>query len=114
MKRKFNHKKVIETIKDFINNNKIFLIFVLFSVLIGFFLRIKTIGFPIHYKGSLSDLLVILLIGSLSYLIKSKNRYRYYLIWLFFFSLLSFANTVYYDFYQSFISINLLSTASMV
>ena len=114
MKRKFNYKKTLADIKDFIINNKIFLIFVLFCLLIGLILRYKTIGMPLYFKALVSDLVVVLFIGSFSYLIKEKTRFRYYLIWLIFFAALSIGNTIYYDFYKSYISINLLGTASMV
>ena len=113
MKRKFNlnNKSVV---KDFIINNKIFLIFVLISVLIGFSLRLATIGFPIYFKAFISDIVVVLFIGSFSFLFKESYRYYYCLFWIIFSSLLAIGNTVYYDFYESFISVNLLGTASMV
>ena len=118
MKRKFNYKKFFNDLKKrteyFIKNNKIFLIYVVICLLIGFLLRLKTIGHPILLKGSISDLLVILLIGSFSYLMKKNYRFIYYLIWIIFFSALSIGNTIYYEFYQSFLSVNLLSTASMI
>ena len=114
MKRKLNYNKIRTDIKGFIYNNKIFLIYVFICLLIGFLLRVKTIGTPLYVKGSLSDLIVILFIGSFSFLIKNKSRFIYYLIWIIFFSSLSIANTIYYEFYQSFISINLLGTASMI
>ena len=114
MKRKPNYNKLVACLKDFIINNKIFLIYVFSSLLIGFLLRVKTIGAPFYIKGSISDLVVILFIGSFSFLLKKKSRFIYYLIWIVFFSVLSVANTIYYEFYQSFMSINLIGTASMI
>ena len=114
MKRKFNSKNIINKIDNFIVNNKVFLLYVLFSLLIGLFLRTFTIGFPINFKASFCDLIVILLIGSFSFLIKENNRYLYYLIWITFLSCLAIGNTIYYEFYESYISINLLGTASMI
>ena len=114
MKRNNYPSKVLDILKDFINNNKIFLIYVVISVLIGFLLRVNTVGFPLTFKASLSDLIVVLIVGSFSYLFKKNYRYVYFLIMIILSSLLSIGNTIYYDFYQSFISINLLGTAAMV
>ena len=91
-----------------------FLVYVVISLIIGFTLRVKTIGTPIYFRPIVGDLLMIMLVGSFAYLIKPKHRYVYYLVWIIFASVLSLVNTVYYDFYQSFISVNLISTASMV
>lgn len=114
MKRKFNYKKILNETKSFFKNNKLFLIFVFICILIGFLLRLKTIGSPMYFKGSVSDLLVVLLIGSFSFLLRKNTRFIYYLIWIIFFSALAIGNTIYYEFYQSFLSINLLGTASMI
>ena len=114
MKRKFNYSNIRSNIKDFIINNKIFLIFVFLSLLIGICIRLFTIGFPFSIKACFSDLVVILLIGSFSFLFKDSYRYIYYLVWIIFSSCLCIGNTIYYEFYESFISINLLGTASMV
>ena len=87
---------------------------IIFSVLIGLCLRYFTIGSIGFYKAILSDLFVALLIGSFSYLMYPKSRYGYFLAWIIFASILAIGNTIYYDFYQSFLSVNLLSTASLV
>ena len=114
MKRKFNLNNIISVVKDFILNNKVFLIFVLLSLLIGFFLRLFTIGWPLYFKALACDFIVILCIGSFSFLLKESYRYYYYLFWIILSTALTIGNTVYYDFYESFISVNLLGTASMV
>ena len=114
MKRKFNISKVFSNIKIFITSNKLFLLYIIFSVLIGLCLRYFTIGSIGFYKAILSDLFVALLIGSFSYLMYPKSRYGYFLAWIIFASILAIGNTIYYDFYQSFLSINLIDTASMV
>ena len=114
MKRKIDSNKIKKNIIDFIINNKLFLSFILLSVLLGLLLRLSTIGGRIYFKATISDLIVVLLIGSFSFLLKPKNRYIYYFIWIMFFTLLLIGNTIYYGFYQSFLSVNLLATASMV
>lgn len=115
MKRYFNFDRIKKGISDFILNNRLFLLFIVLCVLLGLFLHIKTIGGRIVFKQILSDFLIALIIGSFGYLFTNlKNRYKYYLIWLIFLTLMIISNTIYYGFYQSFLSINLLSTASMV
>ena len=106
--------KILKRINKFIKNNKLFVSFVIVCVLISFLLRILTIGFYIDLKAILADILVSLFIGSFAYFIKVDKRYVYYLLWIIFFSILSIADLIYYEFYHSFISISLLATTSMV
>ena len=103
-----------DSIIDFIKNNKLFFIYVISCVFLGLLLRLLTTGGHIYFKASVSDLIVILITASFAYLLKPKSRYRYYIIWIVFLSLLCVANTIYYDFYQSYLSVNLLATASMI
>ena len=106
--------KILKRINKFIKNNKLFVSFVIVCVLISFLLRALTIGFYIDLKAILADILVSIFIGSFAYFIKVDKRYVYYLIWIIFFSILSIADLIYYEFYHSFISISLLATTSMV
>ncbi len=106
--------KILKRINKFIKNNKLFVSFVIVCVLISFLLRVLTIGFYIDLKAILADILVSIFIGSFAYFIKVDKRYVYYLIWIIFFSILSIADLIYYEFYHSFISISLLATTSMV
>lgn len=115
MKRKINYIKIRNNIKNFILNNRLFLLFIFLTVLLGLLLHLKTIGGRVVFKAILSDFLVALVIASFANLFNNiKTRYKYYLIWLIFFTLLIISDTIYYGFYQSFLSINLLGTASMV
>ena len=111
---KLRVKKGLKSIKIFFINNKLFMVFVLLSVLLGSTLNLMTLGSIGHIKSILSNILVSLLFGSFSFLLKPKIRYHYLMIFLAFNALLAWGNTVYYDFYQSYISINLIDTASMV
>ena len=115
MKRKIDVNKIKTSVMCFILNNRLFLSFVVLMVLLGLLLHIKTIGGKIVFKAIVSDLFVTLVIAAFGNLITNlKVRYRYYLIWLIFFTLLIISNTIYYGFYQSFLSINLLGTATYV
>ena len=114
MKRKLKYNEVKEDINSFISNNKLFLLFVLLSVVLGFFLRISTINGRIYFKAFVCDLFVALLVGSFAFIMKPKSRYIYYFIWLFFFTGICIGNTIYHGFYQSFLSVSLLATSSMI
>ena len=103
-------KKRNNRVISFINDNKLFIVFFLLSLLIGFLLRGFTVGWRFRYKAVLSDSLFVILISSFGYLMKPKTRYKYYFGWLFFFAALAIANTIYYNFYKSFINIELIST----
>lgn len=104
----------MKNISNWIKNNRLFTSFVILSILISILLRIITIGSFISIKALFFDTLIVIFIGLFAYLFKPQTRYLYYLIWIIFFSLLSIGDTVYYKFYQSFLSINLISTASMI
>ena len=84
------------------------------SIIIGIILRYNTVGGILSFKPFLGDLLFVIIIGSFGYLIKPKNQFIYFLSWLLFFTVLTIINAIYYEFYQSFVSVNLLATISMV
>ena len=107
-------KKGNNKIINFIKNYKLFIIFFLLSLLIGFLSRGFTVGWRFRYKAVLSDSLFVIVISSFGQLLRPKTRYKYYFGWLFFFAALAVANTIYYGFYKSFINIELISTASML
>lgn len=113
MKKK-NNMGFKDKILKYFSTNILFLLFVIISFLMSFIMKAVTIGFPIHFKSFLGDIAALLFIGSFSYLIKPKRRYIYFLPWMIFFVLLTIGNTIYYQFYQSFLSINLIATAAMV
>lgn len=106
--------KIKNKISKYISNNKLFLSYIVLSVLVTWLLRVITIGFSFDLRPLLIDTLFILFIGTFGYLFKRENRFGYYLFWLFFISALAIGDTIYYQFYQSYLSINLISTASMI
>ncbi len=107
-------KKILGNMKLFIINNRLFVIFIVISILIGSTLNLMTIGSIGNIKSIISNLLVALLYGSIYYLIKPNHRYYYLLFFIVFNTFLAIGNTIYYDFYHSFVSISLLDTSSMV
>ena len=102
---KLNFKNIILYCKS----NILFLIYILIILLLDILLKLITIG-SITFRGIICDLIVSLVIGSFMYLIKPKGRSIYLGIWIFIASAICVINT----FYQSFVSINLIQTASML
>ena len=111
---KAKKKSVTNYIKKFVKNNILFISYILLSVITEIFLRISTVGGHFYIKALYADLAVVLLLGSFGYLFKPKNRFTYYFILLFFYVGLCVANIIYYQFYTSFISVDLFATASMI
>ena len=106
--------KIKNKFKNYLSNNKLFLSFLVLSVFTCHLLRFITLGFGFYLKAFLTDTLFLFFIGTFGYLFKPKNRFKYYMFWLCFTSALAIGNTIYYQFYQSYISVNLISTASMI
>lgn len=112
IKKEYNNFK--REAKKYVSNNILFLSYIVISIVISLILRLVTVGFPVYFKSFLGDLMILLIIGSFAYFFKPKYRFRYLLSWLVFFSVLAIGNTIYYRFYASYLSINLIQTASMI
>ena len=109
-----NLKKIIRNIKKYASTNILFLSYVIISLIISFAMRLATVTTPIYFKSFLGDLMIVLIIGSFGYFLKPKSQFKYFFSCLIFFTILTIGNTIYYRFYQSFLSVNLIATASMV
>lgn len=104
----FNNLK--EVILEYIATNKLFIMFVLLALLNNMFLRNYTINNIFAVKPFITDLACILLIGAFSYLLKVKNQYKYFRVWLWILAILAIINSLYYAFYQNFVTVGLIST----
>ncbi len=102
-----NSKKLVV---EYIASNRLFISYVILSILATSFSRYLTFGHCFSYRSFFMDLGIILAIGSLAYFIKAKNQFRYLFIWLLIFTVTSFINSVYYIFYQSFASLGELAS----
>lgn len=112
--KNFDFKKIIKYIKQYVSTNILFISFMIIALTISFIMRLVTVTKPIYIKSFIGDLMMVMLLGSFGYFLKPKNQFKYFLSWLIFFTILTIGNTIYYRFYQSFLSINLIATASMV
>ena len=128
MKKRFNRlkKKIIKEckhikddhlIKKYIQNNVLFLTFVLTCLFCSTILRfftMHTLENYLAFKPILADTAILVLVGAFGYLFKPKNRFTYYLICNIFFSTLCMINSVYYTFYTSFASVSMLSLTQYI
>lgn len=103
-------KKIINKTKKYVKDNKLFSSYVLISIIITFTLRLLTTKEIINYEPLITDLGLIVILGSFSFLIKKeKKKYMYLQILLCFYTLICVINDIYYSFYTSFASITELS-----
>ena len=106
----FSFKKLLHNILHFMKYNRVFLSYVIISLISCKLLRVFTIEDGLNIKAFLFDLSIILLIGSFGYFFKPKNQFRYWVVVLFFITLINTINGMYYMFFTSFASFSLLET----
>ena len=108
--------KCLKTIKiaiiKYAYTNRLFLTYLFLALLGSIILRNVTIGGTFSIKPLLTDLGLILIVGSIGYLLKPQQQYKYFLSCLLIFSTIETINSVYYIFYSSFGSLAELSTLS--
>ena len=110
--RNLKYVKENHIIKQYCENNVIFLTFVITCVLNSTLLRFFTMHTLENYlslKAILADSAVIIIVGSFGYLFKPKNRFPYFLVMEIFFTAICVINSIYYTFYTSFASLSMLS-----
>ena len=116
MKKKFVDilKKLRKSLALYLTTNRLFISYVILSLIGTILLRNFTIGNTFNYKPIIADLAAILLIGSFGYIVKPEKRYKYYFIWILIFTVMQVLNSIYYTFYFSFASFGELATLSQV
>ena len=107
---KYSRKKLI----NYLSTNRLFLSYLIFSIISTVLIRNFTIGNTYDIKPLLIDMGIILIIGAFGYLVKPQNQFKYYFIWLIIFTLMCIINSVYYTFYLSFTSFSLIATLGQV
>lgn len=105
------------TLKKYLYENKLFILFVFLNVFNSFLLRAFTLNansnvFDFH--PFLADLSFVIIVGSFSYFMTKKTKFAYLFIWTIVLSIICMINSAYYTFYTSFSSISLLSTARFI
>lgn len=99
-----------KNIVEYIITNRLFISYVILSVLGTMLVRKWTLGSFFSLKPFITDLGIILVIGGLGYFVKPKNQFKYYFIWLIIFTLINIVSSIYYTFYTSFASFGEFAT----
>jgi len=107
-------KQIKQIIYNYISTNWSFVAFFVLLSLETILIRNFTVGNTWDHKPFLIDVSLILIAGSLSYLLKPKNQFRYLLFWLIIVTVMCTINSIYYKFYLSFTSFSLLATLGQV
>ena len=117
LKKEFKRIKTEHLVKKYMNENVIFVTFVLTclinSTLLRFF-TMHTIENYLSIKPILADLTILVLTGSFGYLFKPKNRFAYFMACEIFFTAICMINSCYYTFYTSFASVSMLSLTQYI
>ena len=77
------------------------------------FLRLFTSG-HFHLRGVFFDFAFLMLMVAISFLIKKKRRKMFYIITSFIMVIICMVNSLYYNYYGSFVSVSLISTSVFV
>ena len=107
-------KKLNKSVIRYFSTNKLFISFVLFTMLESVLLRHFTIHNTFDYKPFICDLALLIIIGAFGYLFKPKKRFKYYFIWLVIITTMCVVNSIYYIFYTSFASFSLIAELGLV
>ena len=110
LKDNYGYKKTVKSIVEYIITNRLFISYVVLSLIATICVRAFTIGSALKLKPLLTDLGFILVIGGLGYLVKPKNQFKYYFTWLIIFNVMCLISSIYYRFFTSFASIGELAT----
>jgi len=104
-------RKTRKSVIEYIATNRLFLTYLIISIIGLLLVRNFTIGNMFSFETFIVDLAIVLIIGSIGYLVKPKNQYRYFFIVLVIFTIMEVVNSIYYTFYYSFASFGELATA---
>lgn len=114
-------KKIIRVLKrtrkkfsKYLSTNRLFLTFVVLSMIETILLRNFTIGNTWAFEPFICDLALLILIGSFGYFVKPKKQFNYYFIWMLIVTTMCVVNSIYYVFYTSFASFSLLAELGLV
>lgn len=107
-------KKIRKSVIEYVITNRLFISYVILSVIGTMLVRNFTIGKLWTFKPLIVDIAWILIIGALGYFVKPKNQFKYFFVWLIVFTAMEVINSVYYTFYTSFASFSELATLGQV
>ncbi len=107
---KLTLRKIRKNIIEYIATNRLFIAYVIISMIGLLLLRNFTIGNMFSFKTLIVDLALVIIIGSFGYLVKPKNQFKYFFTVILIFTIMEVINSIYYTFYFSFASFGELAT----
>lgn len=112
MKKDFNKtiKNVKKNVVEYVLTNRLFISYCILALIATICIRKFTINSVFRIKPLITDLGLILLIGSFGYFVKPKNQFKYYFTCLIIINLTCLISSIYYRFFTSFASIGELAT----
>ena len=117
IQHKYKKMKTEHVIKNYFQNNSLFVTYVIVAVLNASLLRLfcmHTLESFVSLKAIMADTAVVVAVGSFCYLLKPNNRFIYLFICTALFTAICIINSVYYTFYTSFASISMLSLTQYI
>ena len=105
-----NIKKIVHEI---ITNYSILVFFVISNFINALLLRLLT-SRTFFFRATLIDLGFVLLLGMISLFLKKRTRNTYYAIVSFLLVAICIINSIYYNYYSSYVSVSLISTSIFV
>lgn len=107
--------KFMRSIIAFALTNKQFISFIILMLIETFLLNVLTLGGANWNIMSLFfDLSVIIILGSIGYLLKPKNQYAYFQTVLIINTAICVINGIYYTFYNSYVTVGLIESLGQV
>ncbi len=107
-------KKLRKKVIKYLSTNRLFISFIILTLIETILIRNFTIKHPFDYKPLICDLALLIIIGSFGYFIKPKKQFNYYFVWIIIITTMCIVNSVYYLFYTSFASFSLLAELGLV
>lgn len=101
-------------IKKYYKDNKLMILFIIISLINAMLLRFLTIKNYFDIQPVLCDLAFLIIVSSFSFLLKPKNRFKYFLVFSIIFSIICVINSMYYTNYLSYASVSLLATSLQI
>lgn len=110
-------KKYINSILNYIINVKdkypVMLVYILVNFINSILFRLFTSG-NFNIRPIFFDMSFVMLLGSLSFFVKQDKKNTYYLITSFLMMVICIVNSMYYNYYGSYVSVSLLATSVFV
>lgn len=107
-------KFFVKQFKKYISTNVLFCSYVVISIIMSTTLRALTLGNLFALRPFITDLAIIVVFGSFGYFIKPKKQFNYYFVLIIFTTLLCLINSIYYQFYLSYVSVTLINAVSQI